>query len=362
MKILFVVPYLMDTTPCQRFRFEQYLDIFKKEGIGCTVDPFISKTLHKIFYKKGMYPQKSFCMLYCFLKRFLTLLRSFRYDMVFIHREACPFGITVLESFFRLINRKIIYDFDDAIYLSNVSSSNRIARALKNPDKVRKIVGLSDTVIVGTPYLKDYVLRFNKNAKVIPTTIDTDKYVLANKQYSKGAAVCIGWSGSYTTAQHLILLKNVFKELFNKFKIQIKVIGAPPDFSMDELPIITKEWHLENEIEELSSFDIGVMPLQDDEWGRGKCGLKALQYMTLGIPSICSPVGVNKEIIRDGVNGFLADSEEEWVRKISRLIEDADLRKKIGLAGRKTVEEKYSIRVNAPRYLEVIKEIANRNN
>lgn len=361
MKILFVVPYLMDTTPCQRFRFEQYLDIFKKGGINCTVDPFISKTLHKIFYKKGMYLQKSFYLFCCFLKRFLTLLRSFRYDMIFIHREACPFGITLLESFFKFINKKIIYDFDDAIYLSNVSNSNRIARALKNPAKIRKIIELSDTVIVGTPYLKDYALRFNKNTKIIPTTIDTDKYRLARKQYSKDAAVCIGWSGSYTTAQHLILLKNVFRKLFNKFKIQIKVIGAPSDFSIDGLPIVQKEWRLDNEIGELSSFDIGVMPLPDDEWGRGKCGLKALQYMALGIPVVCSPVGVNKEIIRDGANGFSADSEEEWIEKISRLIEDSELRKRIGFAGRKTVEANFSVKANAPKYLEIIKKVINRH-
>lgn len=358
MKVLFVVPYPINTAPCQRFRFEQYLDIFKREGIYFTVAPFISLPLHKIIYKKGMYFKKTFYIFYCFLKRFLTLLRSFKYDTIFIHREACPFGITLFESFFKLTGKKIIYDFDDAIYLPNVSKANRIARLFKNENKTKKIIALSNVVITGNGYLKDYASRFNKNVIVIATTIDTDKYILIKKPRLKDTPLCVGWSGSYTTVQHFMLLRDVLAKIAARFNIRIKVIGAPSDFSLNGVALIVKEWDIKKEVEELSTFDIGVMPLPDDEWGRGKCGLKALQYMALGIPVVCSPVGVNKEIIEDRVNGFLASSDEEWIEKISRLVEHPELREKMGMAGRITVEEKFSVKRNAPMYFEVIKSMA----
>jgi len=357
MRVLFVVPYPLKTTPCQRFRFEQYLDILERVGIQCIVDSFISRALYRIIYRKGMYLQKTFYTFLCFLKRGFTILRSFRYDVVFIHREACPFGIVFFEYFFKLIGKKIIYDFDDAIYLPNVSSANKIAGFFKNQNKTKKIIALSDIVIAGNTYLKSYVSQFNRNATVIPTTIDSDEYLLVEKKTLNPRPIYIGWSGSYTTTQHLILLKEILEGILKRFKLQIKIIGAPLDFSMGDIPMVVKEWRLDNEIEELSTFDIGVMPLPDDEWGRGKCGLKALQYMALGIPAVCSPVGVNKEIIEDGVNGFLASKEKEWIDKLSFLIESKDLRSKIGEAGRRTVEERYSVKVCKDRYIDLFRNI-----
>jgi len=360
-KVLFVVPYPLNTAPCQRFRFEQYFDLLKCKGITYAVDPFVSPGLHRIIYKKGKYIAKFLYTFCCFLRRFYTVIRAFRYDIVFIHRETSPFGFIFFELFLKHAGKKIIFDFDDAVYLPNFSGANNIARLFKNYNKIKKIISISDVVIAGNSHLERYAVNFNKNVIVIPTTIDTDKYPLIEKERRKNAPVCIGWSGSYTTIQHFILLENVFKRLRDKFNVTIKTIGAPSDFSMKYIPIVAKIWCLENEIEELSGFDIGVMPLPDDEWGRGKCGLKALQYMALGIPAVCSPVGVNREIIQDGVNGFLANSEEEWIEKLSKLIKDHSLRKEIGIAGRKTVEERYSLARNGPVFLDILNNIYQRS-
>ncbi|MDD5449070.1 MAG: glycosyltransferase [Candidatus Omnitrophica bacterium] len=276
------------------------------------------------------------------------------YDVVFIHREACPVGPIFFEWIARRLGKKIIFDFDDAIYLPNVSRANSVIKVLKNQNKVKKIIRLSSVVIAGNSHLKKYASNYNRNVVVIPTAIDTEKYSAIKKIQPQNEPLCIGWSGSYTTVQHLLMLKEVLRKIYNRYKISIKIIGSAPNFKMGDIPLTVAEWSMETELEELVGLDIGFMPLPDDEWGRGKCGLKALQYMALGIPAVCSPVGVNQEIIEDGINGFFASSEAEWVEKISRLIENPELRRSIGCAGKKTVEERYSVKANFPKFFNAI--------
>ena len=191
---------------------------------------------------------------------------------------------------------------------------------------------------------------------MIPTTIDTDYH---KKSFlKKESRICIGWTGSHTTIKHFEYALSFLKKLKDKYddKIFFKVIGDET-YHNAELGINGIAWNKENEIKELSSFDIGIMPLPDDEWAKGKCGLKGLQYMALEIPCVMSPVGVNCEIISDGINGFLAGKEEEWVEKISLLIDNPELRKKIGAEARKTVEEKYSVNSQKEKYLCLMKEL-----
>jgi glycosyltransferase involved in cell wall biosynthesis len=156
------------------------------------------------------------------------------------------------------------------------------------------------------------------------------------------------------------MVANVFIRLSERFPhIKFKIVGS--SFSINGLSnIISKPWSLKEEIEDLRTFDIGIMPMPDNEWTRGKCGFKAILYMSMGIPCVCSPVGVNKEIITDGINGFLADTENKWIEKLSLLIEDSDLRQRIAIAGRMTIEERYSVTVNAPSFLEIINKVFNK--
>ncbi|MFN7013942.1 MAG: glycosyltransferase family 4 protein [Bacteroidia bacterium] len=286
------------------------------------------------------------------------IFTSNKYDIIFIQRECFMLGTSFFEKQFAKSRAKIIFDFDDSIWLQNVSEANKTFAWLKKPEKTSEIIRYSNLVFAGNNYLKEYALNFNKNILVIPTTIDTQEYF--PKKKLKSGKLTIGWSGSITTIQHfeyavdfLLRLKNKYNEI-----IEIKVIGDA-NYKNEKLGVVGKAWNKETEIEDLQQFDIGIMPLPDDEWAKGKCGLKGLQYMALEIPTVMSPVGVNTEIIRDGENGFLAATEEEWIEKLSLLIESPDLREKLGKAGRKTVVEKYSVEANKQKYLDAFNSVLN---
>jgi glycosyltransferase involved in cell wall biosynthesis len=167
----------------------------------------------------------------------------------------------------------------------------------------------------------------------------------------------VGWSGSFSTVQHLDTIRDVLKELAATEQFRLRVIGTPT-YKIPGVDTEAMQWRSATEIEDLGEIDIGLMPLPDEDWSRGKCGLKALQYMALGIPTVCSPVGVNSTIIQDGVNGYLADTPEEWINVLKRLLHSPELRREIGLAGRKTVEDEYSGRVVAPRVAEIFRSAA----
>jgi glycosyltransferase involved in cell wall biosynthesis len=233
-----------------------------------------------------------------------------------------------------------------------ISSNNRIFSWLKDGAKTSKIVQLSNLVFAGNQYLAEYAKNFNKNVVIIPTTIDTDLY---HPKYNaiKKDKVVIGWSGSISTIEHfqfaIPALESIKKTFGNR--VEVKVIGDG-SYRNDTLGIIGLPWRMDTELQELQSFDIGIMPLPKDEWTKGKCGLKGLQYMALEIPTIMSPVGVNTTIIEDGMNGYLAESKEDWIEKLTRLIESPDLRSELGKRGRKTVVDCYSVESQKNRYLQ----------
>ncbi len=354
MKVLFIVPYPSEG-PSNRFRVEQYFQYLKNGGIYFSLRPFFSANLYKILYKKSFLFKKILSFIFFTLRRAYDIIDSRNYDVVFIHREAFPFG-SLFEYFFCLTGKKIIYDFDDAIFLPNVSDSNKLIEALKDTTKIEKIIKMSDRVIAGNNFLKDYALGFNKNVSVLPTPIDTDKYrPLPGRRVS--SAIVVGWIGSTTTVKYLDILLDVFRLLLQKYN-NVKFIVVGGIWQRINSPMfMCKEWRLESEIEDLQSFDIGIMPLKDDDWSKGKCAFKIIEYMSVGIPVVASDVGMNSEIIRDGVNGFLAINSDEWIRKLSLLIDKTELRVAIGQAGRQTVEEKYSLKVNAPKFIDILKNI-----
>ena len=266
-------------------------------------------------------------------------------------REAFLTGTTVFEKMIQRSGVPVIYDFDDAIWHFDVSEANRSFGWLKNPGKTARLISMADIVFAGNRYLADYASHHNSNVVIIPTTIDTEEYIPAS--VAGRDVVCIGWSGSITTIRHFEMAILFLREIKRKYgdRVVFKVIGDG-GYVNDELGIRGIPWSREAELDELSGIDIGIMPLPDDEWAKGKCGLKGLQYMALGIATVMSPVGVNTEIIRDGENGMLAGDDDEWVDKLCRLIEDPELRRRCGEAGRRTVEKYYSVEAVKWKYLE----------
>ena len=354
MKILFWVPYPTEGAS-NRYRVEQYLPQLEAAGITYSLRPFWASAGYRILYKRGNLLKKIYYFILGTASRLIDLLCIARYDMVFIHREAYPIGGAFFEKALSLIGKPVIFDFDDAIFLPASSHQNSFIKILKDPAKIMEIAKKSNYVIAGNNYLAEFAYRFNPNVKVIPTSIDTDRFFSKTGEGFK-KEVTIGWIGSGTTIKFVYAIREAIIRLSKKYdNVIFKIIGG--DLDIENLHnIVNKPWSLSEEIEDLRSFDIGIMPMADNAWTRGKCGFKTILYMSMGIPSVCSPVGVNKEIISDGENGFLADGEDEWVEKLSRLIEDKDLRARIGSTGRKTIEERYSVKVNAPEFLSIIRQ------
>lgn len=349
-KVLFVCLHRPDRSPSQRFRFEQYISHLHKNGYECKFSWLLSAADDKQFYSRGKLFRKGFIVLKSSWKRIKEILNASKYDIVFVQRESFMLGTAFFEKQFAK-KTKVIFDFDDSIWMQNVSAANKMFSFLKNADKTKDIICKADLIFAGNKYLADFARQFNSRVVIVPTTIDTDLYMPSLKVARE--KICIGWSGSVTTIEHMETKMKALKAVKDKYgdRVYFKIIGDGDYYSSD-LQTKGLPWKKESEVEDISEFDIGIMPLPDTEWAKGKCGLKGLQYMALGIPTIMSPVGVNSEIIVDGVNGFLADSDEEWVEKIGMLINSIELRKKLGGGGRKTVEEKYSVKANRDLYLE----------
>ena len=353
MKILFIEPYPIEG-PSSRYRVEQYVPYFEDNGIECIVRPFVSSKFYNILYKKGLYFKKILFFFQSSLKRFFDIFTALSSDIIFIHLEVFPFGPPLFEWILFKAGKKIIYDLDDAIYMGITSPANRFLKCLKCPSKIKKIIRLSTHVITCNEYLSDYARRYNKNITIIHTSVDTEKF--APKIKDPKEDITIGWIGSHTTTPYIEELKDVFYKLSLTHRFSLKIIGAAEhNIKIPGIKIMNLDWSLKNEIEQFQSLDIGVYPLPENEWTLGKTGFKTIQYMSVGIPAVVSNSGANRTIVRDGISGFLAETEAEWIKKISRLIEDSGLRRSIGYTGRKIVEEKFSVKVNAPRLLEVIK-------
>jgi len=357
MKILFITPYPAEG-PSSRYRVEQYIPYLKDRNICCVVSPFISSDFYKILYKRGHYFKKIFYFVCGTIRRLRDLFLAVKSDIVFIHLEAFPLGPALFEWLLSISGKRLIYDLDDAIYMRNASSANKFLKYLKWPNKIRAIIKISKYVITCNEHLADYARKFNKNVEVIPTSLDTKKFVPIDKQSNISENITIGWIGSYTTTPYLEELKNVFLKLSMKYKFDLKIVGAAEhNIKIPGINVINLKWKLEDDVKYFQSLDIGVYPLPENEWTAGKTGFKTIQYMSVCVPCVVSSVGANKYIVKDGLNGYLVNTEEEWIDRLSSLIEDFSLRKKIGLAGRKTVEEKFSLAVNAPRFFQIIEKV-----
>ena len=354
MRVLALVPALYNTSPSQRYRLEQWEPLLRERGVEITYAPFEDQELHGLLYKPGLISKKLQGVTRGLGRRFSLLGKVNDYDLVYILREAALLGPPLFE---RLIQRRvpIVFDFDDAIFVSYRSPSNGYLSYLKFASKTRTICRFASHVMVGNPYLAEYARQVNDRVTVIPTTIDTERYRLPPREVNDGPIV-IGWTGSHSTVQHLDTLRGALKKLAEKESFRLRVIGTP-SYECAPIQVEALSWRADSEVEDLGPIDIGVMPLPEDRWSKGKCGLKALQFMSLGIPTVCSPVGVNTDIIQDDENGFIAATEDEWVDKLSRLMRSAELRRRLGQAGRTTVEEKYSAIAQTPRVYEIFKSV-----
>ena len=334
-----------------RYRTYQYLDYFLSRGVKADVFHLLGEEYLQRLYAGRRIPKRY--LLIRFLARVRDVLRARNYDVVVIEKELLPYAPSGLEHILRWINPNIVIDYDDAIFVKYLNRP-----ILKR--KIPAVIRLSAAVTVGNQYLRSYVRSFNPNISVIPTVIDLDRYRPKNSYEMSPDRVVIGWIGTPITSRYLFQIHEALTKLTQQFPIVLRCVGTTPDFAMEDIKIENVAWDESTEVGEVLSFDIGIMPLTDNPFSKGKCGLKLLQYMACGVPAVGSPVGINEEIICDGHNGFLPYCGAAWVERLAALVESPDLRERMGQNGRQTVIDRYSLKTVAPRLLAIYTGVANR--
>ena len=349
-RVLALLPYPTGRVPGQRYRIEQWTPLMETEGVAVSFRPFLARNDMEFLYERGHRARKTAATLAGYYRR---MTRDFAesHDLAFVYREAALLGPTWFEE--RLLrDDRFVYDFDDAIYLGDASSANAWTRTFKSANKVARLCALARHVTVGNDVLAEFARTHARGVTVIPSTIDTELYKIAGR--APNPRPVVGWTGSVTTVRYLQPLTAAFERIRSVMDYELHVIGG--SFKVPGVDVKEVAWSADREVEDLRPLDVGLMPLDDDAWSRGKCSMKALQYMALGIPPVVSPVGANTTLVRDGINGFYARTDNEWADRIVTLLRDPDLRARLGTAARQTVDESYSARVHAPRMARVLRE------
>ena len=351
-----MVPYPLGRAPSQRYRVEQFLPLLKKHHLTYRIEPFFTASEGELLYTAGNGLKKMINILRGFARRFSFLLTGLNsYDYVFIHREAAPVGPPIIEWLLRwVLKKKIIYDFDDAIWMPDPSTPSRFIQFFKAQWKVKWICRWSHRVVAGNDYLCEYARYYNHSVTCIPTVIDMELPEHQLKVHQSDRVV-VGWTGSHSTLRFLDPLVPVLKRLQEALPFEFLVI-ADKDPNLPIKYYRFQAWSLETERSDLRQLDIGVMPLNADLWSEGKCGFKLIQYYALGIPALASPVGVNKAMIQSGEMGFLCETAADWERGLRQLIGSVELREKMGREGHSRMKRRYSLGAQKESFLNLFGE------
>lgn len=355
-KILVLCPHPVGYAPGQRLKYEQYFGRWEKNGYEVTVSSFMTERMQQIVYKKGHFAEKIAWTLWGYCRRLRDLFRIRRYDLVYSFLWVTPFGPPLSEWVVAGLSRRLIFDIDDLVYMKNDRADKWYTSLFKGRNKPIYLMKKADHVITCTPYLDEFVKRYNSNTTDISSTINTGTYIPVNP-YRNAGTITLGWSGSHSTSRYLKLLHPVLKELKKEVDFRLIVMGDA-SFHLEGIDVEAHAWSEEKEIPMLQRMDIGLYPLPlDEEWVYGKSGLKALQYMALGLPVVATAIGANFRVMEDGKSGFLVTTPEEWLEKLKLLIHDPALRKRLGQKARERVEQYFSIRANEPVYLGIINKV-----
>jgi len=289
-----------------------------------------------------------------YFKRLVRLQTSNQYNFIWLEKELFPWIPSWVELLVQRSNVPYIIDYDDAIFHQYDQNPSPLIRGLLGK-KIDQVMKHSALVIAGNDYLADRAYRAGaKKVEIIPTVIDSDRYLLYEKKERK--ILKIGWIGSPSTAKYVKQINTVLTAICRDYNAKVVLIGAGKMNSID-FPVEHIEWSYETEVKSIQELDIGIMPLLDSDWEKGKCGLKIIQYMACYLPVVASPVGVNTEIVDHGFNGFLAKDESEWYLYLSQLLTNNELRYRMGQRGRNKVEQHYSLQITTPKLTKLLKQV-----
>ena len=334
-----------------RLRFFQYLPYLEKMGFSFTIRPFFGDN-----YLTDLYDGKMpvFSVLKSYIVRVLKMLGAQRFDAIWMEAELLRWLPAWVEKALFPGGVPLVVDYDDAIFDWYELQRFPGIRSMLGK-KIEKVMQMADLVVVGNDYLGSYARSARaRRIEKVPTVVDLDRYFVP--KLGVGRRLTVGWIGTPTTAKFLFPIAEALQEIGNRFGVRIVAVGANPQQFRD-LPVEVKPWQEIMEVADIQDFDIGVMPLPDGPYERGKCGYKLIQYMACGKPVVASPVGVNTEIVRVGENGFLATTVDEWIDALSRLIEDSQLRFRMGQEARSLVEFEFSLQVQAPRLERMLRSV-----
>jgi glycosyltransferase involved in cell wall biosynthesis len=342
LKILLLIPAPLNISPGQRFRFEHYIHLKESESYEFEPRPFLSKRAWSIIHLPNHFVKKFFGILSGFIKRFFTLFSLNKYDYIYIYREASIIGPPIFEWLIaKVFKKKVIFDFDDAIWISAASEANPGVARLKCSWKVANICRMSHIVTVGNDFLANYARQYCKDVRVIPTIVNTDTQHNRLKD-QEDLPLIIGWTGTYTNFYNLRKITSIVTDLKKKYNFTFLII-ADKDPKFENFEYLYRKWNVNTEIDDLLQMHIGIMPLENTEIELGKCGFKAIQYMSLGIPAVVSSIGANKKIVVDQVTGYLISDNLDWYKKFELLLENIELRKQLGRNGRNFVMSNFSV-------------------
>lgn len=350
MKILYFTKYSRKGAS-SRLRSYQYFDYLEKYSFDIQVYPLFDDEYLENLYQGKKSITKIFS---AYLSRCWSLRKITKADFVVIEKELFPYFPSWIEQFLKLCGIKYIVDYDDAIFHNYDLSSNKWVRWLLSK-KIDRVMAASNTVIVGNNYLKNRAIKARaKNIKIIPTVIEAHRYQKKEFCNSKQPIV-IGWIGSPSTLKYLNPLISVFKGLAENYLIQIQVIGAASyQIDLPNSMVNYIDWKEETEALQIEKFDIGIMPLPETPWAKGKCAYKLIQYMASGLPVVASPVGMNKDIVFNGENGFLANTQEEWYSSIEKYILNMNMRKVHGQKGYELVQDKFTVECQLAKLIDIL--------
>lgn len=353
-KALFLTKYSR-AGASSRYRFLQYFPYLESQGIHCHASPLTGGNYLKHLYtmKRGSIIDYAAAL----TRRLAALCTAGAYDVVVIEYEALPYFPPWFETLFRKLGIPFIVNYDDAIFYRYNQHPNSFVRAVLG-SKIDTVMRQADLVIAGNEFLAQYARNSGAaRVEVIPTVVDLERY--PKKPSTENRVFTIGWIGSPSTTKYLVEIAPALEEVCKAGRARLVLVGAGKA-ELAGVPAEVKPWSEDTEVSELEACDAGIMPLHNGLWERGKCGLKVIQYMACGLPVVVSPIGVNNELVEDGINGFLAGETAEWSGALAKLRDDKVLREAMGKAGRRKAEGLYSLQAAAPRMAYLIWDVAQR--
>ena len=342
-----------------RLRSLQYLPALEQSGIQVAHYPlFDDDYLIHLYNGQG---RSLAAMAGSYQQRAKTMRQLDGFDLIWLEKEALPYVPYWIEKGLMPHGVPYVVDYDDAVFHNYDLSSRRLVRRLLG-SKIDRVMARASVVICGNDYLAQRAWQAGaRRIERVPTVVDASRYQVGrNDEGQQNGGPVIGWIGSPSTQSYVFSLKSVFEELHRQYGARIVLVGAQPEFAgqFGDLPVEVLPWTEEGEARAISGFDIGIMPLADGPWERGKCGYKLIQYMASGKPVVASPVGVNVEIVQRWQCGQLADEPSQWLEALGNLLADPAQRESLGQQGRHAVERHYSLQAQAPRLAMILRAAA----